>query len=449
MDPFGYLQELVIVLLLIGANGILAMMEMALVSARKSRMEQMAESSKGAAYILQLAQEPTEFLSTVQIGITLVGIGTGVYSGAAFAAPLAAMLQYVPGMEAYARPLAYGLVVASVTYLSIIFGELIPKRCAINNPETMIVRCSALVKLLVTVFKPFTFLLSLSTRYLLQLLHLERQKEQPVSEEELRLLIEQGASSGVFNTEEKRIMISALELDSLRVSAIMTPRTKISWLDVRDSDAEHLAQMSEKRYSAFVVADEDLDHVLGIVYTKRFLLGGLKQQSFDLEQHIRQPLYVPENMRIDTLLKMFQQERIKIALVVDEFGSIAGMVTLRDVVEHLLGDVPSFDEEIEQKIIRRSKDSWLVDGLLPLNQFIEHFELEETAAERVSKSYNTVGGLMVALLGHIPQEGESVTLASWHLEIVGMDGNRIDKILVSRNAVEEENSDEKSNSSVF
>lgn len=432
MDPLGYLQELVIVLLLIGANGVLAMLEMALVSARKSRVEQMAESSRGAAYILQLAQEPTEFLSTVQIGITLVGIGTGVYSGAAFAAPLAAALRYAPGMEAYAGPLAYGLVVASVTYLSIIFGELIPKRCAISNPEQLIVRCSALVRALVTLFKPFTWLLSTSTRYILKWLRVDRQEEQPVSEEELRLLIEQGAASGVFNTEEKRIMMSALELDSLRVSSIMTPRTKISWLDVRDSDAEHLAQMSEKRYSVFVVADEDLDHVLGIVYTKRFLLGGLKRQRFALEQHIRQPLYVPENMRIDTLLKMFQQERIKIALVVDEFGSVAGMVTLRDVVEHLLGDVPSFDEEEEQKIRQRDANSWLVDGLLPLNQFIERFALEEAVGEQVRKSYNTVGGLTVALLGHIPQEGEKVSLSCWELEIVDMDGNRIDKILISK-----------------
>lgn len=437
MDPLGYLQELVIVLLLIGANGILALLEMALVSARKSRVEQMAASSKGAAYILQLAQEPTEFLSTVQIGITLVGIGTGVYSGAAFAAPLAAVLRYASGMEAYARPLAYGLVVALVTYLSIIFGELLPKRCAINAPEALIVRCSALVRVLVALFKPFTFLLNVSTRYLLQLLHVKGREEQPVSEDELRLLIEQGASSGVFNNEEKRIMLSALELDRLRVSAVMTPRTQIGWLNIRSSDEEQLAQMSERRYSAFVIADEDLDHVLGIVYTKRLLLDGLKRQRLDLKRHIRQPLYVPENMRIDTLLKKFQQERVKIALVVDEFGAVAGMVTLRDVVERLLGSVPSFDEKAEQKIIRRSENSWLVDGLLPLDRFIERFALEETAAEQVSRRYNTVGGLMVALLGHIPVEGEGVTLASWQLEIVDMDGNRIDKILVSRIAAKE------------
>lgn len=439
MDPWGYLQELVVVLLLIGANGLLAMLEMALVSSRSSSLEQQAEAgSKRAAYIAELAKEPTEFLSTVQIGITLVGIGTGVYSGAAFAAPLAALLAYVPFVGTSAKALAYGIVVALVTYLSIILGELIPKRIAINNPEKVIVGCADLVKVLVTVFKPFTLLLSLSTNFFLQLLQIKNNKEQPISEEEVRLLIEQGTASGVFNKSEQSIMFNALELDELKVSEIMTPRTQICWLDVNEGTEVLLAQITEHPYSCFVVADEDLDEVLGVLYTKRFLLGRL-QQEYDLRSHIRQPLYVPESMRIDSLLKMFQKERIKVALVVDEFGALAGMVTLRDVIEHLVGDVPSYDEVEEQQIIKRDDHSWLVDGMLPLAEFADHFPVEEAEEQNARKNFNTIAGLVVALLGHIPTAGEKTVFGGWQLEVMDMDGNRVDKLLVTKLQEQQEN----------
>ena len=432
MDPFGYLWELFIVLLLIFANGVLSLLEMALVSARKSKLEQQAtEGDKNAAYVLQLAEEPTEFFSTVQIGITLVGIGTGVYSGAALAAPLAAVFEHLPGFAAYAKPFSYGLVVALVTYFSIILGELIPKRIAISNPEGLIVTAAPFVKLLVKLFKPFTMLLSFSTKYVLRLLKVNRPEEEPISEEEVRLLIEQGAARGVFNTEEKNIMMSALEMDDLRVSEIMTPRTQISWLDVGEDSKTHLAQLSDKPYSCYVVADEDLDHVLGVVYTKRFLLQGLKG-SYDLRQQLRQPLYVPENMYVDNLLKLFQKERIKVALAVDEFGSLAGMVTLRDVIEHLVGDMPSFDEDYKQEIVQREDGSWLVDGMLPISEFADYFGVDEELEAKARKNANTTGGLAVVLAGHIPHAGEKAFFAGYSLEVVDMDGARVDKLLVSR-----------------
>lgn len=433
MDPLGYLWELFVVFLLIACNGILSLLEMALVSSRKSRLEQLAaEGDNRAAYVLQLAEEPTEFFSTVQIGITLVGIGTGVYSGAALAAPLAMVFEHIPGMLAYAKPVSYGLVVALVTYFSIILGELIPKRIAISNPEGLITLAAPLVKLLVKLCKPFTMLLSFSTKYILRLLKIRGQEEEPVSEDEVRLLIEQGAARGVFNTEEKNIIMSALELDDMRISEIMTPRTKISWLDVQDDVKVHLAQIQEKPYSCYVVADEDLDHVLGVIYTKRFLLQGLKG-GYAIKEQLRQPLYVPENMSIDNLLKMFQKERIKVALAVDEFGSLAGMVTLRDVIEHLVGDVPSFDEDYKQEIVQRDDGSWLVDGMLPLSEFADYFDVEEALAISARKYANTTGGLVVALLSHIPKAGEKVALADLTLEVMDMDGSRVDKVLVSRN----------------
>lgn len=433
MDPLGYLWELFVVLLLIFCNGVLSMLEMALVSSRKSRLEQKAaEKNKNAAYILKLAEEPTEFFSTVQIGITLVGIGTGVYSGAALAAPLTLVLEHIPFLAMYAKPIGYAIVVALVTYFSIIIGELIPKRIAISNPEKLIIFAAPLVKLLVTAFKPFTLLLSFSTKYIVRILKIRSAGEEPVSEDEVRLLIEQGTAHGVFNTEEKNIIMGALALDDIRISEIMTPRTKIRWIDINDGITAQLTLIAEKPYSCYVVADEDLEHILGIVYTKHFLLQGL-DGGYNLRTQIRQPLYVPENMSADNLLQMFRKERIKVALAVDEFGSLAGMITLRDVIEHLVGEIPSFDEDYKQEIVCREDGSWLVDGLLPLNEFMAYFQAEEAASASIRKYANTSGGLVVALLGHIPHVGEKAAFAGLTLEVMDMDGNRVDKILVSRN----------------
>lgn len=431
MHIFDYLQEFAVVLLLIGANGILAMLEMALVSSRKTRLEHLADAgSSHAAYILHLAKEPTEFLSTVQIGITLVGIGTGVYSGSALAAPLAAVLRHIPGMEPYAGPIAYVSVVASVTYLSIILGELIPKRLAIGSPEKIVIAAAGLIKTLVFVFRPLTLLLSVSTKFLLKFAKTGESGEPPVTEDEVKLLIEQGTASGVFNAEEQKIIENTLLLNDVRVSEIMTPRTRISWLDVGRSREEMLAQVAEQPFSCFVAAEGGLDNVQGVIYTKKFLLHNIINDKSGLRELVSEPLYVPENMRLHKLLEQFRRERIKVALIVDEFGSLAGMITLRDVVEHLLGDVPSFDEEYEADIVKRDDGSWLVDGMMPFSEFMEYFNLRKAAGNAAGGEFNTVAGLTVALMGRIPRAGEKTEFASLELEVVDMDGNRVDKILV-------------------
>ena len=235
MDPLGSIKEVFIVIVLILMNGLLAMLEMALVSARKSRLEQLAdEGSSKAAYILKLAQEPTEFLSTVQIGITLVGIGTGVYSGAMLAAPLEGLLREISVLRPYAGVVSYTFVVALVTYLSLILGELIPKKMALNNPEKVAMSFAGFIKVIITAFKPLTVFLSVSTRFLLKALGLKPSDEPPVTEEEVRVLLEQGRLHGVFNVGEQKMIENVFELDDLRVSEIMTPRTKITWLDVND-----------------------------------------------------------------------------------------------------------------------------------------------------------------------------------------------------------------------
>ena len=435
MDSFSftsYIEEIFIILLLIGANGLLSMLEMALVSSRKTRLLQQAEAGNhNASYILQLVDEPTNFLSTVQIGITLIGIGTGVYSGASLAEPLTLLLLHIPFLESYANAIAYTSVVALVTYLSIILGELIPKQIAINNSEKIILFFAPVVKFLIKVFSPFTLALNISTKFLLRLFKIKKSEEQAVTEEEIRSLIEQGTADGIFNKEESKIIRSAFELDDLHVSEIMTPRTKISWLDINDDTDTHLAQIFDKGYSCFIVADEDLDKVKGILYTKRFLLQGL-EADYSLENSLKQPLFVPKTMSVQNLLKKFREEHIKIALVVNEFGSLAGMVTLRDVVEHLLGDVPSYDEDYEPEIRQRNSESWFVDGLLSINEFIDYFDLDEELIESSINNYDTVGGLMIDLLGCIPNVGATISIGALKLEVVDMDERRIDKIIVTR-----------------
>ena len=389
------------------------------------------KAAKAAAYIARLADEPTVFLSTVQIGITLVGIGTGVYSGAMLAQPLELLLRKIPFMVPYAGFVSYTAVVVLVTYLSLVLGELLPKKIALNNPEKMAMFFAGFIKTLITIFRPLTIFLSVSTTVLLRVIGIKPNEEPPVTEEEVRVLIEQGREHGVFDDREQMMIENVFSLDDLRVSEIMTPRTKIEWLDLNDSADVQFSEMSEKMYSCFVVAENDLEHVSGVVYTKRVFAAWLNGAERDLRKYIQQPLYVPEAMHTQSLLDMFKVKRIKVALVMDEFGGLAGMVTLRDVIEHLVGDLPSYDEDVKQEIVKRDDTSWLVDGMLPITEFKDYFEFEELPLEE-KNGYNTVAGFVVTNIGHIPEAGNCYEWEGYRFEVVDMDGTRVDKIMVTQ-----------------
>lgn len=431
MDPLGSVMECVIVLVLILMNGLLSMLEMAVVSSRKSRLEQLAdEGSKKAEFILGIAEEATEFLSTVQIGITLVGIGTGVYSGAVLAKPLEALLANIEALAPYAAIASYSTVVALVTYLSLVLGELLPKKLALNNPEKVAIQFAGFIKLLVTIFKPLTVFLSVSTNLFFKILGVRPNDEPPVTEEEVRVLIEQGKEHGVFDDHEQMMIENVLALDDLRVSEVMTPRTQIQWIDVNDTPEVQFEEISQKLYSCFVVAEDDLEEVLGVVYTKRLLAEWQKNGRKDLRNFIQEPLFVPEAMHTQTLLDLFKANRIKVALVMDEFGGLAGMVTLRDIIEHLVGDLPSYDEDVKQEIMQRDDKSWLVDGMLAISEFRDYFEFEELPMEEKT-GYNTVAGFVVANIGHIPKAGSYFEWEGYRFEVVDMDGTRVDKIMIT------------------
>lgn len=442
MDPLGSVVECIIVLVLILLNGLLSMLEMAVVSSRKSRLEQLAEEgSKSAAYISKLAEEPTVFLSTVQIGITLVGIGTGVYSGAMLAAPLEVLLRKIPFMVPYAAFVSYSAVVVLVTYLSLVLGELLPKKLALNNPEKMAIFFARFIKTLITIFRPLTIFLSVSTTVLLRVIGVKPNEEPPVTEEEVRVLIEQGREHGVFDDREQMMIENVFALDDLRVSEIMTPRTKIEWLDLNDTADVQFSEMSDKLYSCFVVAENDLEHVAGVVYTKKVFASWLHGGERNLRKFIQQPLYVPEAMHTQSLLDMFKVKRIKVALVMDEFGGLAGMVTLRDVIEHLVGDLPSYDEDVKQEIVKRDDGSWLVDGMLPVSEFKDYFEFEELPLEE-KNGYNTVAGFVVTNIGHIPQAGNYFVWEGYRFEVIDMDGTRVDKVMVTQVPQQEPEADD-------
>ncbi len=432
MDPASIGWEIFIILLLVVLNGLLSLMEMAVVSSRKSRLEQLAdEGVPGAAAALKLAEEPGELLSTVQVGITLVGIGTGVYSGATLATPLGAVLHEMPPLARYADTLAYGVVVFAVTYLSLVFGELAPKRMALNNPEGLAIRFSGLMKMLIRLFRPVTHLLSRSTHSVLVTAGVKPSTAPPVTEEEVRVLLDQGTEHGIFEASEQEMIENVFTLDDTRVNALMTPRTQIEWLDLDDPLEHNIRLLAQKRYSCFLAGRGSLDEIVGVVYTKDYLARRLLELDVPLEEAVRQPLYVPENMTALKVLDLFKRQRTKIALVVDEFGGIAGLVTLRDIVEHLVGDLPSYDEVDEPYIVTREDGSWLLDGMLGIEALKELLGVSSLPDEdRVG--FQTLGGFIVSHLGAIPATGEVFDWHHYRFEVLDMDRTRVDKVLVTR-----------------
>ena len=257
----------------------------------------------------------------------------------------------------------------------------------------------------------------------------------------MRVLIEQGREHGVFDDREQMMIENVFALDDLRVSEIMTPRTKIEWLDLNDTADVQFSEMSDKMYSCFIVAENDLEHVAGVVYTKKVFASWLHGGERNLRKFVQQPLYVPEAMHTQSLLDMFKVKRIKVALVMDEFGGLAGMVTLRDVIEHLVGDLPSYDEDVKQEIVKRDDGSWLVDGMLPVSEFKDYFEFEELPLEE-KNGYNTVAGFVVTNIGHIPQAGNYFVWEGYRFEVIDMDGTRVDKVMVTQVPQQEPEADD-------
>jgi putative hemolysin len=428
--PSVMLEGLVVVLLIF-VNGIFALSEIAVVSARKTRLQQWAdEGNARARAALELANNPNQFLATIQIGITLVGILAGAFGGATIATELAVILSDITWLAPYGHPLSLTLVVLVITYLSLIVGELVPKRLALNNPERMAMAIAAPMQGLSRVAYPAVHLLGLSTEFLLRALGMKPSAEPPVTEEEIRALIEQGTQAGMFEEAEQEMVERVFRLGDRRVSAVMTPRTEIVWLDREASALEIRRTITESAHSRFLVADGSLDNVLGVVHAKDLLAHILGEQVVNLEATLQQPLYVPESMRALKVLELFKQSGTHIALVIDEYGGIQGLVTPSDILEAIVGDLPEAGEQVEPLAVQRPDGSWLLDGMLPVDEFKDLFDLGELPGEDQG-IYQTLAGFVIMQLGRIPAATDYFIWEGLKIEVVDMDGNRVDKVLVT------------------
>lgn len=410
------------------------MAEIAVVSSRKSKLrERVAKGDARAKSALDLADHPNRFLSTVQIGITFVGIFAGAFGGETIAESLSAYFQTTWGMGASAETLALVIVVSGITYLSLVIGELVPKRLALNNPESMAMRLARPMQIASRVSAPLVELLSVSTDTLLRLLRVPHAPEPLVSEDEVRLLIQEGARRGVFNFVERDIVERTFRLSDKKVTALMTSRKDIRWLDI-DAPPGNVHQFLTKHpYSYYPVCRGALDKVVGVIRAKEVLTHFLREKQIDVARHIRKPVFVPEGMDSMKLLESFKKSGVHVALVVDEYGGIEGLLSLTDILEAIVGDIPTIDELRETDITKRDDGSFLVDGLVSLDEFKDAFKLKKLPDETSGEFY-TIGGFVVHSLGTIPKAGDTFTLGDLQFEVMDMDGHRVDKVLIRSGA---------------
>ncbi len=422
--------EIIVVFALVLANGILAMAEIAVVSARPARLQQRAETGdRGARLALKLANDPDRFLSTVQIGITLMGILAGAVGGATLAEVLGDQLGRISLLKPYSQAIGIGMVVLGITYLSLVIGELVPKRLALNNAEKIAAAMAAPMQKLSGIVSPAVRILSVSTESMLRLLRVRPSLEPPVTEKEIKIMIEEGTEAGVFEKAEQDMVEQIFRLGDRRVSTIMTHRTDIVWLNADDPTDEITSKVVNNVHSRFPVAQGNLDNVLGIAHSKDLLACGFSNQQVDLRSVLHTSLFVPESTSALEVLELFKKHRLQVALVMDEHGGIQGMVTTTDILEAIAGDLPEPGEPFELEAVQRSDGSWLLDGLLTTDQLKEILRLDELPGER-QRHYETLGGFIMKMMGRVPATSDRFEWNGLHFEVVDMDSYRVDKVLI-------------------
>jgi putative hemolysin len=436
--------EILIIFLLLLVNGLFAMSEIAIVSARKPRLQQRADKGdKRAQLALTLANDPEDFLSTVQIGITLIGILAGVFGGATLAEDLAALLESIGIPSRYSETISLVIVVTSITYLSLVIGELVPKNLAIRNAERVATSIAPIMFRLSRIVYPFVWLLSISTQFVTRLLGARSVEEPAVTDEEIEIMMEHGAQVGVFEPEEPEMVRRIFRLSDRKVRSLMTPRREIVWLDSTDKMDKVHQKISDKEFSRFPVADGDLDRVVGYIEVKDLIQQSLFNAEFDPFNTLYPPLFVPETMSALELLERFKKEHVHMALVFDEYGGLVGLVTSTDLLEAIVGNI---DLPFVPLFIPRQDDSWLVDGTLSFVELLELLERDDLANVHEGH-YQTVGGFMLSILQGVPTEGEHIDWEGYRFEVVDMDGFRVDKLLVSAIVTKEHNDPQNQSSS--
>lgn len=428
----SYTFEIVIIIVLIVVNGIFAMSEFALVSAKRTRLKQMAEEGDaGAVAALELSGRLTSFLSTIQIGITLVGILAGAFGGATVAKGLAAYLGNFPAIAPYSNAVSITFVVLVITYLTLIFGELVPKQIALNKAEVIVSKVARTMLFLSTVAKPLVIVLSMSTEAVLRIMRIEKIIGSPVTEEEIKIMLEEGTEAGVFEEAELSMIEGVLQIGDLRVESLMIHRSDIIALDLNDTVSENLQKMITSGRSYFPAYERDLDNIVGMVSVKHILAKIVESGEVDIRTNITNPLFVPEAISVLKLLELFKELGVHIALITDEYGSIQGIITLHDILEAIMGDVRTIGEPLETPVVVREDGSWLIDGDTSIEKIKDILSVDFFPEEEEGY-YRTIAGLIMYVLQRIPKTGDYIELKELRYEVVDMDGNRIDKVLVEK-----------------
>lgn len=423
--------EAVFIGILILINGLFSMTEIAVVSSRRIRLAKAAGGGDaGAATALELQQNPDRFLSTVQIGITLVGVLSGAFGGALLSDEVAGVVEHIPGLEPYSSSIGFGVVIVIITYLSLVIGELVPKNIALSRPETIAALFSRPMRFVSRLTAPVVWVLSASTRAILKLIRQAQTSESGITEEEIRAHIAHGTELGVLEEVEQELIESVIKLDDQRITAVMTPRIKIEWIDLEDGEKAIRGDLSEARFSRLPVCRDNLDNIIGIVKAKDLLAHYLKSGEMDIEAVVKQPNFVPETMTVLELLEKFKEAGSTMALVIDEFGSVVGLITLNDILEQIVGDLPAAGV-VQKSVVVRDDGTMLMDGQLSVIDLIDLLELGPLPEDE-NEAYQTLAGFVLARLEKVPREGDQFIWKDYKFEVVDMDGRRVDKVLVTR-----------------
>ncbi|MDD8018865.1 MAG: hemolysin family protein [Bacteroidota bacterium] len=422
--------EIIFIVVLIIINGLFAFSEIAIVSSRKPRLQHLANKGNAKAKVaLELAQKPEIFLSTVQAGITLVGILAGAFGGATISETIAAYFEQFPLLQSYAHPIALALVVVSITYFSVVVGELLPKQLALKDPERVAMLIAIPMRTLSGIMYPVVRFLSFTTRIIIRSFNIKNTTSSGVTEEEIKVMLEEGTKAGTFNEVEQEMLERVFRLADKRANALMTPRTDIVVVDLEDPYEENIKKIKESPHSFFPVCKGGIERILGVVHVKDLLLRMMNNQKISFEECLRQPLYIVESMPIVQLIERFKKSGIHFAFLVDEYGGIQGLITLNDILKAVVGQEIDDVEKTNGYVIQRADGSYLIDGALLIDEFKEIFNIE-TLTEEETGNYQTLAGFVINQMGTIPAAGQFFDWRDMRIEVVDMDGNRVDKLLI-------------------
>lgn len=424
------LTELLLVLLLICISGAFVLAEIALISSRKARLEKSAKQGRmGAKVALKLMEKPQQFLSVVQIYITLISFIAATYGGTSIAHHLAQFFQQYDSLKEYADFLGIATIVSLTTYLSLLLGELVPKTLGINYPEKVAMFFAPIIQVMGWIAKPIALFLQFSTKMVLKILMIKTNIAHTVTEEELHHMIDQGSQHGILEKQESDMMRGIIRIGDRKVNSLMTHRSEIIWVDIEIEEDDLLKHLSASVHSSFPVCDKELDKVLGMVYIKDIFTQLAEKKKLDLKSLLKPPVFFPETMPALELLETFKKTHSHTGLIVNEYGSLEGIVSLHDIMESIVGDLPIDSTDDEQMAVRRKDGSWLIDGLMQIDRCIELIGIEEIA-DTDTGAYTTVGGFVMHHLGKIPKEADSFEFKKYHFEVMDMDGHRVDKVLI-------------------